>query len=1056
MREKAFLEGYEGSNLTKHQLLIWVGQNLEPEVPIYNMTHTFSIPTSISPKAFQAAFQAVVNSSDALRTVIEEVDGVPNQRPLEAFTYEASYLDFTAEPSPEDAARAWVKLHSAIPFVLAEKLFDSALLKIRADKFIWYLKIHHIIADAWSHSLVFRHVSNLYESYLKEGESTTLELPLFQAYLSQERSYRQSDQYVEADEFWRQELAEAAEPITFFGHQPIKQTTHVQRIPFYLGVERTRRLKEIALREGLFTKSLNITLFNMFVAVLCTYLHRVSGNCRFSLGIPLHNRHTPMFKETIGLFMQVLPLRVSIDEEETFESLIRKVGSKAAELQHHRQYTVGNPMQNKAFDIIVNYHNASYQTFHGAPVTTEWLHSGHEHDSLAVQIHDFGLSGNIVIDFDFHCDVFSEPQRKQSIDHFLQVLDVFIEDSTQAVRGADFLSSEEEHYLLVELNRTERAFPINQTFAELFTAQAARTPERVAASFENRSLSYSQLNLKANQLARHLQSMGVGPEVCVGIYMERNLEMLVGIVAILKAGGAYVPLDPDHPAERLRFILDDAGISILLTQDSLVADLRDQKQRAICLDSDWDAICKTRETTRGPSSVPDSLAYVIYTSGSTGVSKGVMVEQKGMLNHLFAKICDLDLTQSDIVAQTASPCFDISVWQFLVPLLIGGKVEIVSAEVVRDAALLLQSTTRAGVTILELVPTALRAMLDELEVSPQETQLAALRWLVVTGEALAPVLCLRWLAKFAGVPLLNAYGPTECSDDVTHYAVFEPPPDTALQTPIGRAVANLQIYLVDQLLRPVPIGVVGEICVGGIGVCRGYLNDPARTAESFVSDPFSKKRGGRLYKTGDLAIFLPDGNLEFIGRIDQQVKIHGFRIELGEIEAILLKHPLVREAVAEVSDHPRLGRRLVAYLVMTEDATLELGHLRSFLREKLPEYMVPAAFVLLEALPLTANGKTNRKALPEPDWSKQRLNGRFTAPRTPTEKRLIELWKEVLNVERVGIQDSFFEMGGHSLLASRLASELRKTFGIEFPLRLLFETPTVEEVAKYIDSCASL
>ncbi len=445
----------------------------------------------------------------------------------------------------------------------------------------------------------------------------------------------------------------------------------------------------------------------------------------------------------------------------------------------------------------------------------------------------------------------------------------------------------------------------------------------------------------------------------------------------------------------------------------------------------------------------EDAAYVIFTSGSTGTPKGAVVEQRGMLNHLHAKIADLDLTAGDTVAQTASQCFDISVWQFLAPLLVGGCVQVYRDEVAHDPPRLLAAIAQDRVTILETVPSLLRAM---LETQPANSNglpdLPALRWLIPTGEALTPELCRLWLQFYPTIPLMNAYGPTECSDDVTHHPIAAPPPAHAIRVPIGRPIANLRIHVLDARLEPAPIGVAGELYVGGAGVGRGYLNDAGRTAESFVPDPFGDTPGGRMYRTGDLGRYLPDGTIEFLGRVDQQVKIRGFRIEAGEIEMVLRRHPGVTHALVLAREDTPGDPRLVAYLVA--DPQPDTAELAGFLKQRLPAYMVPAAFVLLEALPLTPNGKVDRRALPAPAYSRA---GRADVPRTPrdeVERRLVAIWQRVLDVQPIGVDDDFFELGGHSILAVRLMAQIEQAFGRRLPLATLFERTTIEQLAQLL------
>ncbi|HEV7516040.1 MAG TPA: amino acid adenylation domain-containing protein, partial [Thermoanaerobaculia bacterium] len=564
----------------------------------------------------------------------------------------------------------------------------------------------------------------------------------------------------------------------------------------------------------------------------------------------------------------------------------------------------------------------------------------------------------------------------------------------------------------------------------------------------------------------------VGPETVVGLLAERGGDLLTAILGVWKAGGAYLPLDPAHPARRHTQVLGQSAAPLVLVAEGLLPVLEEAVAElpvegrpellglAEALTANVANVADVAALSGSPAPVAGGgLAYVIYTSGSTGLPKGAMVEQRGMVNHLFAKIRDLDLGPADTVAQTASQCFDISVWQMFAGLAAGGRVRVFGDDVAHDPARLLDGVEADGVTVLELVPSLERALLDEIAARDTGNGAAApafdrLRFLIPTGEALPPDLCRRWLARYPGVPEVNAYGPTECSDDVTHALLRQPPSPGAVRVPIGRPVANLRLAVFDRGFEVAPIGVAGELCVGGVGVGRGYLHDPVRTAAVFVPDLLSPEPGARLYRTGDLARWLVSGDLDFLGRLDHQVKVRGFRIELGEIEAALAESPGVREAavLAVASGRDPADRVLVAYLVPAGETALDERELRDSLRQGLPEYMVPSAFVQLPALPLSDNGKLDRRALLALGGAEPATREAYVAPRTPVEETLAAIWSEVLRRERIGVDDNFFEVGGHSLLVTQVVSRLRGSLGIDLPLRALFEAPTIAGLAERIET----
>src|SRR6266496_3409151 len=612
------------------------------------------------------------------------------------------------------------------------------------------------------------------------------------------------------------------------------------------------------------------------------------------------------------------------------------------------------------------------------------------------------------------------------------------------------------------LSESDKHIFFTSTFAQRFEAQVERSPEAVAVVCEGEQLSYRELNQQANQLAHALRTQGVESEILVALLAERGIPLLLSILGVLKAGGAYLPLDPGHPESRLRHVIEQSGCQFVLS----TAAFANTRSRAI---QQIDAERHPREITFEQVSLPtypqgnlpatngsDSLVYVIYTSGSTGTPKGAMIEQRGMINHLYAKIEALDLDSADRVAQTASQCFDISVWQFLAALLVGGQVQIYPDAVSHDATALLQQVEQQQISILETVPSFLRAILDTYDrKGVTRPSLHTLRWLIPTGEALPVSLCQRWLSCYPHIPLLNAYGPTECSDDVTHYAIFEPPQQTLKSIPIGKPIPNMQLYVLDRHLQAQPMGVSGELYVGGIGVGRGYRNDEKRTRESFLADPFSKEQGARLYKTGDLGRYLPDGNLEFLGRGDFQVKVRGYRIELGEIEAVLNQHEGVREVVVIVREEQVGEPRLVAYIVPQHGQTVSIEALKGQVKQQLPAYMVPSAFVVLDHLPLTSNGKLDRGALPVVEMGRREKEEGYMAAVVPVQQQLVEMWEQVLGVHPIGIKDDFFELGGDSLQAVRLFDRIEQRYGKRLALSTLFAGATVEQVAKVVQEVHS-
>ncbi|HEU0054412.1 MAG TPA: amino acid adenylation domain-containing protein, partial [Longimicrobium sp.] len=647
-----------------------------------------------------------------------------------------------------------------------------------------------------------------------------------------------------------------------------------------------------------------------------------------------------------------------------------------------------------------------------------------------------GLRGAL----NYSTDLFERGTVLRMLGHLARVLEQVAEDADVRLSRLELLDEAERALVLEAWNDTAAEVPADQCIHQLFEAQAARTPDAVAVRFEEASLTYRELNERANQLAHHLRGHGVGPEVRVGVLMERSLEMVVSLLAVLKAGGAYVPLDPGLPAERLAYMLDDSAVPLVLAQAVLHGAVPAREGvEVLAVDALAERLAAESAENPAVGAGPDSLAYVIYTSGSTGRPKGVMNQHRGVVNRLVWMQAHFGIGADDVVLQKTPFGFDVSVWEFFWPLRQGATLVMARPDGHRDPLYLQEVIERRGVTTLHFVPSMLQQFVEAVEPG----RCASLRHVVCSGEALPPALVARFHDRFAApVVLTNLYGPTEAAVDVSFWTC--PRDGTVDVVPIGRPVWNTALYVLDAALRPVPVGVPGELYIGGVQVARGYLDRPGLTAERFVPDPFSAEGGARLYRTGDRVRWRADGAIEYLGRLDFQVKVRGFRIELGEIEAVLRGHESVADCV--VMARADAGeQRLVAYVVGDADAEA----LRGRLRRSLPEYMVPSAFVSLEALPLTPNGKLDRRALPAPDFAS--AAERYVAPRTETEALLAEIWAEVLRLPRVGVHDGFFELGGHSLMATSVVSRVGEVFGVELPLRAIFETPTVGGLAPRVE-----
>jgi amino acid adenylation domain-containing protein len=640
-------------------------------------------------------------------------------------------------------------------------------------------------------------------------------------------------------------------------------------------------------------------------------------------------------------------------------------------------------------------------------------------------------ASGLIGEWEYNSDLFDATTIERMAEHLQTLLEGIVANPEQRISELPLLTQTERQQLLFEWNNTTTEYPQDKCIHQLFEEQVERSPDAVAVVFEEEQLTYRELNTRANQLAHYLRSLGVGPEVLVGICVERSFNMIIGLLGVLKADGAYVPIDPAYPTERIAYILSDSRLPILLTQQKLVAFLPEHQARIVYLDSDWEEIATKHELPPISDVTPENLAYVIYTSGSTGQPKGVMVAHQGLLNLVFWHQQTFKITSLDKAA----------VWELWPYLTAGASIYLVKPELLTSPINLRDWLISQKIT-MSFVPTPVAQELLSLEWA---TESIALRYILTGGDKLH-----QYPSVSIPFQVVNNYGPTE-NTVVTTSGLVVAQEQNQISPTIGQPIANTQVYILDQQLQPVPVGVPGELHIGGAGLARGYLNRPELTQEKFIPNPFKETQGSRLYKTGDLARYLPDGNIEYLGRIDNQVKIRGFRIELGEVEAVLTQHPVVRETVVIARENSAGDKQLVAYLVPHQEPAPTNSDLRHFLKAQLPDYMMPSAFVVLEALPLTPNGKVDRRALPQPELRPE-LEPTFVAPQTPTEELVASIWEKVLRVSQVGINDNFFELGGHSLLATQLLLQVNDACRVELPLSKLFEAPTVASLSNYIEA----
>lgn len=1038
------------------QQRIWFLQQLEVESSLYNEHMGIRIHGPLETAALVRALRTMMSRHEALRTHFEATDGQVRQI---IWADEEAALPITLHDmrSFENGV-----IHSIVQEEM-QKAFDlsgktlwwATLIQVAEDEHILLIVLHHIICDAWSLSIFRQDLFRLYEAFQNEKPSPLQPLVIQYSDFAhwQQRWLEESNALSEQLAYWKHQLRGSLPVLEFPARRArgVMQTYAGNRIPLVV--------PEVLYQQmGAYGRQHGITPFMLLLSAYTLTLHRYTRQEDIVVGTLIAGRTHPELESIIGYFANTLALRMDLSANPTCEELIQRAKSTALEAYAHQDLPFEKLVEHLQPERSMS-HTPIFQTMlilQNVPPSSYELRnitlSPYEGNAnvtakfdlaINVQEQSDGLRGYL----EYNTDLFDDKLIERFAGHIIQVLANMISCPRQRIAHLPVLSPQEHRRMFNDWNASAHDYLDDVCLAALFEKQVERTPHAHAVVCEEETLSYAELNARANKVAAHLREVGVRQETLVAILLERDWRLPTAILGIYKANAAYVPLDPHHPPSRMQKLLEDSDCFYILGTEKFLATLpEDIVGERIAIDTILMYPYSIQNVVE-PGAV-EQLAYIIYTSGSTGKPKGAMVEQRGMVNHLYSKIVDLHITDEDRVAQTASQCFDISVWQLFAPLIVGGAVHILSDGVTHDPNLLFKEVDNQQITILELVPSLLQVALEQQQRSGVTLpSFVSLRWMVMTGEALPPALCHFWFRLYPNIPMFNAYGPTECSDDVATAYIISPPSIELIHMPIGKPVINTRLYVLDARMEPVPVGVSGELYVGGAGVGRGYCGDVTRTIEAFVPDPFSSIAGLRLYRTGDTVRWLEDGSLEYLERVDSQVKVRGYRIELGEIEHVLSEHPAIQQCVVTVREDRPGEKYLAAYLVALPGHRLDLFEIRGFARTLLPEYMVPTAYGILAALPLNANGKIDRRALPEPEH--QRLI--VQEPRPPAlEVFLSSLWADALAIERVGRQQNFFELGGHSVLGAQLMVQMQEIFGVEFPVVWLFEYPTPEKLAARI------
>lgn len=1048
------------------QQRLWLLEQLVPGLPMYNMSGFVRFSGPLDRQAVKQCLAAVVERHEMLRTTFAISDGQPVQTISPTLTVPIDELDLSEQPTVGEETIVSLAVEQARqPFDLATgPLCRIKLLCLSPEDHVVVLTMHHIISDGTSIRVLFQDAITVYEALVNGRPPHLPALPIqYVDFAAWQRNWLQGERLEHLLRYWKEQLGGELPvlQLPLDRPRPAVQTFVGARQTFSLPPALTAALRELSQREG-------VTLFMVLLAAFQILLSRYNGQEDILVGSPIANRTRSELEGLIGFFVNTLVLRTDLAGNPTFRDLLKRVQQVALGAYTHEELPFEKlveelqPERNMShtplFQVLFGLQSDPTTAVEMAGLTMRFQEIDSRTAKCDITLNLTERPDALVGYLEYNSDLFDDATMTRLIRHFETILHGVVDDPSRRLADMPLLTDEERHEMLIGWNATRTAYPADQCVHTLFEAQAARHPDRLAVVFAEQQLTYGALNARANQLAHYLRSLGIGPESFVAICIERSADLLVGILAILKAGGTYVPLDPTYPGERLTYMLEDTQAPVLLTQERLRAELPSQRARVVCIDTDWEAIAQQSSENPPNQTAPDNLAYVMYTSGSTGNPKGIGIPHIA-INRLVFHTNYIALQLDDRIAQAANASFDAATFEFWGALLHGALLVGITKDVALSPREFAAQLGEQGITTLFLTTALFNQLAREVPGA-----FASLRHVMFGGEAVDPRWVREVLEKGAPARLLHVYGPTESTTYATWHLVREVAA-TATTIPIGSALSNTTTYVLDRYMQPVPVGVPGELYIGGDGLARGYHQRPALTAERFVPHPFSDQAGVRLYKTGDLVRCLPDGAIEFLGRSDHQVKIRGFRIELGEIEATLINHPTVREAAVLAREDTPGERRLVAYVVLrqeppasnqepqasAESAVLNIQALRAFLQERLPDYMVPAAFIAMDALPLTPNGKVDRRKLPAPGGARPDLAGAFVAPTTPVETMLAAIWCDVLKLERIGVADNFFDLGGYSLAAVQVISRVRETCQVELPLRALFETPTVAGLARLVE-----
>ncbi|MDE5446602.1 amino acid adenylation domain-containing protein, partial [Bradyrhizobium sp. CSA207] len=1054
------------SPLSFQQQRMYVLSRLDPTRYNYNVVEVAVLRGQVDAAALEASLAAICERHDVLRSVFVERHGEPVQRVLRTA---ARFERIKLKPCPADKRAAVIRRKA---LELAQYQFDLAcepplkvsLLSFDRNSHALVVNVHHLVTDGWSQRLFWEELAVHYASARRQ-RAAALPAPSFQYrdFALWQQSWAQTPAVKEQLDYWRTQLngmttlplrADRARPEVWSG----RGARHYLEFTKALSTD----LRALSQDQG-------VTPFMTLLAVFQCLLFRHTGHEDVATGSLIANRNQIESERLIGLFANTLILRNDFGGDPTFGELLRRVRQVTLDAYRNQDLPIeevlralqvarrsdGNPL----FRIMFILQNASIEAARFPGLSSRRLEIDPKVARFDITLELVEADGRFTGFFEYAADLFDAATIEDMAAQFKTLLKAVIADPEQRISRLPLLTAAERRQLLTVGHGVRANFTMRGNLCERFDRQARRTPNAVAVSDGRACLSYRELAHRSQAIARWLAREGVGAETVVALLANRGADLLAAMIAIQRVGAAFLNLDPDQPSARLATILGSSCARMLLTgraQSAMVEALLEPLVTRIQVAELEDAIALgSTKPARAARRIASSLAYLIYTSGSSGAPKGVMIEQRGLSNHLASLISELRLSARDVIAQTAPQSFVISVWQFLAGPMVGARVHVCGNAIVQDPALLAGEIEREGITVLEIVPSLLRVILERIDESAIQRAFARLRLLISTGEPLPVDLCRAWFVRFPKVPLINAYGASECSDDVSLHRLTKAPTAATANVPVGAALPNTQLYVLDSNLEPLPVGVVGELCIAGAGVGRGYINDPAQSRQRFLPDPFARQAGSRLYRTGDLARRRADGTIECLGRADHQVKVRGYRIELKEIENALAGHRAVRAGIVEPRRETSGDVRLIAHIVPKVGGRINASELRDFLKSRLPGHAIPSAFLFLERMPLNAHGKIDRSALLAPAQQDIAAADASVPARRFTEKVLSDIWIDLLKVESLGVTDNFFDLGGHSLLAGQVMARVARALGVSLPIKTIFEAPTIEQLARRVDEAVA-